>query len=282
LAAQAARPLGRYSLHVDWHEVWTRGYWREYLGPRRGTLGWLVQRACLRLPQDRAYCFSQLQARRLRAEGVSSDPVVLRGQYAGPLERPAPRPAEDTVLFVGRLVADKQAHRLVEAVALARRRAPCLRAEIVGAGPEAGTVARAIAEHGLESVVTATGFESDKRVRERLARALCLVLPSRREGFGLVVVEAAAAGTPSVVAAGPDNAAVELIENGENGWVAASDAPADLAEAILCVREAGPALRERTADWFARHAAALAMSHSVEIVTAAHRAGRGRGSRAGG
>src|SRR3954466_2842739 len=32
LAAAAARPLGGYRLVVDWHEVWTRTYWREYLG----------------------------------------------------------------------------------------------------------------------------------------------------------------------------------------------------------------------------------------------------------
>src|SRR3712207_5909462 len=32
LAAAALRPIGRYRLLVDWHEVWSRGYWREYLG----------------------------------------------------------------------------------------------------------------------------------------------------------------------------------------------------------------------------------------------------------
>ena len=46
------------------------------------------------------------------------------------------------------------------------------------------------------------------------------MLPSRREGYGLVVVEACAAGTPSVVVADPDNAATELIEEGVNGFVA--------------------------------------------------------------
>ena len=66
------------------------------------------------------------------------------------------------------------------------------------------------------------------------------MLPSRREGYGLVVVEACAAGTPSVVVADPDNAATELIEEGVNGFVAPSASPEDLAAAILRVREAGP------------------------------------------
>ena len=49
---------------------------------------------------------------------------------------------------------------------------------------------------------------------------MCLVLPSRREGYGLVVIEAAAHGTPSVVVADPDNAAVELVTEGVNGFIA--------------------------------------------------------------
>ena len=112
---------------------------------------------------------------------------------------------------------------------------------------------------------------SSDQVEQALRRALCMVLPSQREGYGMVVVEASAAGTPSVVAAGPDNAAVELVEEGENGFVARSAAPADMAEAILRVRDAGPALRERTADWFERNARTLSLESSLETVLAAYR-----------
>ena len=48
-----------------------------------------------------------------------------------------------------------------------------------------------------------------------MASALCMVPPSRREGYGLVVVEAAARGVPSVVVADPDNAATELVQEGD-------------------------------------------------------------------
>src|SRR4051794_41225222 len=47
LAAGLARPLGRYRLVVDWFEVWSRGYWQEYLG-RLGPVGAAVQRPCAR------------------------------------------------------------------------------------------------------------------------------------------------------------------------------------------------------------------------------------------
>jgi glycosyltransferase involved in cell wall biosynthesis len=109
-------------------------------------------------------------------------------------------------------------------------------------------------------------------VQEAFSRALCLVLPSRREGYGLVVVEAAARGTPSVVVAGDDNAAAELVVDGENGFVAASAEPEELAAAILRVHEAGPALRERTVRWFAHNAERLSLEGSLETVLEAYRA----------
>ncbi len=130
----------------------------------------------------------------------------------------------------------------------------------------------AIAREGLGEVVDAPGFVDHERVHEALRTALCMVLPSSaREGYGLVVVESAGRGTPSVVVAGEDNAATELIAEGENGTIAASAAPDDLAAAILRIRDAGPQLRERTADWFAANAERLSLEHSLETVLAAYR-----------
>ena len=40
LAAGLVRRVGGYRLVVDWHEVWTREYWHEYLGTAAGTVGW--------------------------------------------------------------------------------------------------------------------------------------------------------------------------------------------------------------------------------------------------
>src|SRR6476469_811866 len=59
LAAALARRLHGFRLVVDWHELWSREYWREYLGELGGRVGWAVQGACLRVPQH-AFCFSQL------------------------------------------------------------------------------------------------------------------------------------------------------------------------------------------------------------------------------
>ena len=270
LAAALARPAAGYRLIVDWFEVWSRSYWREYLGRRGGDIGWLVQRLCARVPQ-RVFCFSDLYARRLRAEGLRGEITMLAGAYDGPLaprELHAPQPL---VVFAGRHIPEKGVPAIPPAISRARERLPELRAVIFGDGPERARVQSAVAELGLEGVVDVPGFVATRRVDETIGRALCLLLPSRREGYGLVVVEAAAHGTPSVVVAGPDNAAVELIEEGANGYVAASTAPEDLAAEIARVAEGGAALRERTRGWFTAHADRLSLARSLDVAVAVYR-----------
>ena len=275
LAAALTRPLGRFRLVVDWHELWSRDYWLEYLGRVGGRIGNAVQAICLRVPQ-RAFCFSQLHARRLRDAPVNGELTVLEGEYAGSLEPREPRQAEPLVVFAGRHIPEKRVPALVPALALARERIPGLRGEILGDGPERGEVLRLRSQHGLDEVLEAPGRVEAERVEESLARALCMVLPSSREGYGMVVVEAAAAGTPSVVVAGPDNAASDLIAEGENGYVAPSASSEDLAAAIERVHAEGHALRERTAAWFAANAERLSLEGSVEQVLASYRSASAR------
>ena len=95
---------------------------------------------------------------------------------------------------------------------------------------------------------------------------MCLLLTSRREGYGMVVVEAAAHGTPSVVVAGEDNAATELIVEGVNGTVAAVADPRVVADAIVRAAPRRTALRRSTSAWFAENASSLSLAASLETV----------------
>lgn len=264
LAAAAVRRLGRYKLVTDWHEVWSAAYWREYLG-RLGPVGELVQFLCARTPQ-RAFCFSQLHADRLRKLGLPGEPTVLRGEWAGSLGRPEPDAAEPVAMFAGRLIPEKQAAALVGAIALAATKRPELRGAIYGDGPDRAKVRAEIEAHRADELVSAPGFVDGDELEEALRHALCLVLPSRREGYGLIVVEAASLGVPSVVVAGPDNAAVELIEDGVNGFIAGGASAEELAKAIVAVAEAGHGLRTSTADWFDAHASELSIDRSLARV----------------
>jgi glycosyltransferase involved in cell wall biosynthesis len=265
LAAGTVRRIARFQLVVDWHEVWSREYWIEYLGAVGGRIGAAVQALCLRVPQ-RAFCFSRLHARRLQERPVNGELTVLEGEYAGSVAARDPTPAEPVVVFAGRHIPEKQVPALVPVLALARERVPGLRAEVYGDGPERQEVLRLRSEHGLDGVLDVPGFVPAERVQQALRRALCMVLPSRREGYGMVVIEAACQGTPSVVVAGPDNAATELVSEGVNGFIAASASPDDLADAIVRVHAAGPALRRSTSEWFRRNARRLSLEASLERV----------------
>jgi glycosyltransferase involved in cell wall biosynthesis len=269
LAAAVARPLGGYRLVVDWHEVWTRDYWRDYLGPWRGRIGWWVQRLCLQVPQ-RAFCFSRLHERRLHESGLRGVVTILEGEYAGELVAPSPRQVEPVVVFAGRHLPEKRVDALLPALVRARREIPDLRCEILGDGPERTKLLAAIEAQSLGEVVSAPGFVDAHEVDEAIARALCVILPSRREGYGLVVVEAAARATPAIVVEGPDNAATELVDDGENGVIAPSASPEDLAGAIVRVHRAGYALRESTAAWFVRNMQRLSLERSLETVSATY------------
>jgi len=273
LSAAVLRPLLGYKLAVDWFEVWSRSYWREYLGGVGGRLGALVQRLCALVPQQ-AFCFSELHAERLREEGLRGPVTVLRGLYSGTTEpvtpggtEPArPSPAQPLVLFAGRLIPEKQATLGVAAIAIAAGRIDGLRGEFLGDGPERAALDAAIAEHGLQQIVSAPGFADAEVVDTEMREALCMLVPSRREGYGMVVVEAAARGTPSIVVAGEDNAATELIREGVNGTIAQRADPETVAEAIVRVHQAGSALRHSTARWFAENSEWLSLEHSLRTV----------------
>lgn len=272
LAAAVARRRGGYGLVVDWHEVWSRKYWVEYLGPRAGWIGWAVQKLCARAPQ-RAFCFSQLHAARLRDEGLRGNVTVLSGEYDGPVEMDVKAATPDPlVVFAGRMIPEKQAPAAVAAIVEARKHIPELRGALIGDGPERDAVLRAVYELGVEDVVDVPGFIPAEEVQATLARALCMLLPSRREGYGRVVIEAASHGTPSIVVAEADNAAVELISEGQNGFISASANAEDLAKEIRRVQSGGQALRQSTAAWFRDNVETrLSIASSLELVSDAYR-----------
>ena len=181
--------------------------------------------------------------------------------------------AEPLVVFAGRHIPEKRVPALLPALAEARHELRDLRGEIYGDGPERKDVLRAIAEDGLAGYVDAPGFVDADVLAESIASALCLALPSKREGYGLVVIEAAARGVPVVVVEGPDNAATELVEEGVNGAVSPSADARDLAAAIIRIHSAGPALRDSAAEWFRRNAERLSFERSFERVLEAYAEG---------
>jgi glycosyltransferase involved in cell wall biosynthesis len=271
LSACAASTIGGFAVVTDWVEVWPREYWRSYLGPLGGAAGAAVQKLCISLT-GRSFTLSEGTAATLCEQGYRGQPVVLKGIYDGPiLPPPAQTQRAPLVVFAGRHIREKQVSLIPQAIALTRGQLPDLRAVIFGDGPERPRVMAEIARLGLQDVIGCPGFAPWEEIDSALRDAMCMLLPSRREGYGLIVVEAAARGTPAIVVAGPDNLAASLVADGVNGFVAASAQPAALAEAIVKVHAAGPALAQSTYAWFRGHASELSVDDSVARIEQVYR-----------
>jgi glycosyltransferase involved in cell wall biosynthesis len=252
LAARLALWRTDVDVYVDWHEVWTPSYWRHYAGPIAGSVGAVVEKVCVRLCPN-AMVFWDANAKRLRNAGYTRDITVLAGLLpersagAGAVVEDVPSPP--VIAFAGRFIRDKAPHVLPEMLAAVRRHIPDAVLIAAGDGPEHAKVQRELSRRGLDAAATLIGFVPEDRLQDLLRTASCLVVPSTREGYGMVVVEAAAYGTPSIVAANPENAAVGHIIDGTNGFVA-GPSPAGLAEGVVRAIGAGPPLRASTADWY--------------------------------
>lgn len=257
-------------LVVDYLEVWHRRQWVEYSGSITGTIAWVLQRMAIALT-PLATCHSQLSATRLRREGLRRPPVVSPGLIDGAAEVAAPQPAATPpyVLYVGRHIPDKRVEVLPAAVAAARQQIPELRLVILGTGPSSDAVRAEVSRVGGASWTDFPGFVSDAELDRLLHGAVALANPSRREGYGLVVVEANAHGTPVVLVADEGNAATELIDDGVNGVVSPSTRPADLARAIRNVVDGGDDLRRTARAWYDTAVGTRTIRRTVEGILSA-------------
>jgi glycosyltransferase involved in cell wall biosynthesis len=278
LGARLALRLSRSraSLIVDWHEVWGRDYWRSYLGPVGGRIGFAVERLCLRRP-DRSFTFSRLAEQRLRDYGHRAPIQRLTGEYAGDQwadrrtpEEAAEEPAPPVVISAGRHIPEKRVPAIPSAIATARQRVPNLRCVILGDGPDLEATRQRVRELGLSDVVELPGKVGHEELMRRIASASCLIHPSEREGYGMVVVEAVSVGTPAIVVRGSENAATELIEEGVNGFVVETAEPEALADAIVRALKGGSDLRASSFDWYRSHRDQLSIETSIAEVEASY------------
>jgi glycogen(starch) synthase len=132
--------------------------------------------------------------------------------------------------YGGRLVHEKGVQDLLAAMPRLRRRHPGLRLVVAGTGPSAEELRSQARALRLGRSVEFTGFVPDADLAALVAAADCAVIPSRYEPFGLVALEAAAAGTP--VAVSDVGGLAELVADGRTGVKFAPDDPASLAAAV--------------------------------------------------
>lgn len=121
-------------------------------------------------------------------EGIRAADVEQREAQQAP-----PREERPTVLFVGRLTSNKRPDHAITAFKRAQRSIPDLQMWVIGTGP----LERQLRAKQLSSL-RFLGRVSEQVKQERLGRAHAVLATSVREGWGLIVTEAAACGTPTI------------------------------------------------------------------------------------
>lgn len=150
------------------------------------------------------------------------------------------------VISVGTLKARKCMDRTLEAFARLAEEYPDATLTIVGIGEMEAQLRSRIAELGLEERVTLTGGLPHEQVLERMAKSDLFVLPSWGEGYGIVYIEAMAAGCIAVGA--KDEGIEDTITDGENGFLVPAgdiDETERVMREVFANREKYAALREK-------------------------------------
>ena len=188
---------------------------------------------------DEVWTVSQSSAETLRDYGYSGDIVVMPN--GTPDVMPAKSdllaartafhlPEKNVLLYCGQLNWKKNILCILNACALLKNKGQVFTLVLAGQGPDASAIREKAAELGLSDRTVFTGHITDEHLLYGLYQSAELfVFPSLYDTSGMVVREAAAMETPSVVVAG--SAAAEPIVDGENGFLC-QNAPESLLASI--------------------------------------------------
>jgi len=178
-------------------EVW----WYESRFPLNA-IGYVLEPIYLRAYRKTpVFTFSESTAADLRRLGFKGD-ITMVPIGIEPIQVPdKSKAAEPSFIYVGRLAPSKRVHEIIEAFALFRGRLGSGRLLLIGEGPEpyVRKLARVAARLAVSDSVEFCGWLSGAAKHKRMAQAHALLMASAREGWGLVVTECNACGTPAVV-----------------------------------------------------------------------------------
>jgi glycosyltransferase involved in cell wall biosynthesis len=197
---------------------------RSWLSQRaRVSVGhWVARRA------RALFAISHLASDYFGSLGFAKDKIYLFGYF-----RASPEPVENLlrgdgvdIVCLGQLIHRKGLDILLRAVRPLLQKTSQIRLSLIGTGPEQASIVAGLRQEGLLGSVELEGPYPSSGIHERLARASLLVLPSRWDGWGLVINEAFAAGVPVIVS--DRCGAADLILQGVNGYRFRSESVEDL------------------------------------------------------
>jgi glycosyltransferase involved in cell wall biosynthesis len=231
--------LKRKRLYSTWHEVWGNKYWEEYLG-NLAIFGIWVEKFCSRIP-DEIIAVSEQTAIRIKKElGYKGKIYIIpNGIDVEYINKTKPSLIKSDVIYAGRLMDFKNIDLLIESVFILKKNKNYIKCIIIGDGPEKDNLANLTKKLRLQNDIKFIRFLGNHGdVYSYMKASKVFVLPSTREGFGIVVLEANTCGIPVITVNHKDNAAKDLVEEGKNGYTCGLDEK-EIAKRIMAVFEKG-------------------------------------------
>jgi len=236
--------LNKAHVVYTWHEVWD-DYWYEYMG-KAGFFGKVIEKAVSKISGDNI-AVSGWTKQRLQKLGVPEGiiSVVPNGidlKEISEIDSEADCKSHGIankhydVIFAGRLIKDKNVDVLLRAICLLKVENPYISCCIVGDGPEKAELMGLSNEIGVYENVQFVGFQDYSSLIGKMKASRVFVLPSSREGFGMVVIEAFACSIPVVTVKEKYNAAQGLVEDGIDGFVVSLE-DREIAQAVWKIIE---------------------------------------------
>ncbi len=204
-----------------------REQWPVVLSPRLARIGWWIESWLAPRVYRRSRYVTVSAATRDELAVLGVDPERVSIVHNGTPDMttgPVPRTAYPSLVVLGRLVPHKQVEHALNAVAALAGELPGLTLVVAGQGWwEAELRAHAV-RLGIADRVRFVGFVSDAEKRTLLSESWVALTPSLKEGWGLTIVEAGAAGTPTIAFRGAGGVEESLV-HGRSGLLA--DDPGD-------------------------------------------------------
>lgn len=251
-----SRLLARCPVVVLVHHL-HREQWRIVFGPLVGRIGWWIESWLAPRLYRRCRYVTVSEATRLGLVGLGVDPDRLAVVRNG-LE-PAPavtgrRSARPLLVAVSRLAPHKRLEHAIEVIARLRQRWPDLQLELVGQGPWLRPLRDHAQRCGVADRVVFRGWVDEATKHSVLDRAWLHLCPSVKEGWGIVVMEAAAHGVPTVAYRSAGGVA-ESVRDGSTGLLADDlDSFVAAVESLLADGERRAAMARACRVWSGRYA----------------------------
>jgi len=216
-----SRLVARCPVLVLVHHV-HREQWHSALGPFFGRIGWWVESwLAPRLYRKCRYVtVSNVTRDELGQLGVElrRTAVVPNGHDAPPAVTTR-RTQAPVLVAVSRLVPHKRLEHAIDLVAELRPQWPDLRLELVGEGPWKDVLRQHAIDRGVQDSVVIHGWVDEQTKHEILAGAWVHLCPSVKEGWGIVIMEAAAHGVPTIAYRSAGGVAEAIVDH-ETGLLA--------------------------------------------------------------